>query len=745
MSKIAIPEETKKWFNNYALGASIFIDKYALREQTVDNTPGTLLEFIPPNMWHRLAWNLANMETTQELKDEWFNKFSSLFSDWKFVAGGRINAGVGDGSRKKTPLNCYLSKIRDDSIDAIFTAAKEAAKTYSYGGGWGTNLSPLRPRGSVVNNASSTSTGAVSFMYLYDTTTAIIGQDGRRGALMLMLRVDHPDIFEFVSIKSDATHTNIKNANISVQISDAFMQAVLDDTDFDLVWKRKTIDVKVTIKAKKLWDKIIHEAWAHAEPGLLFWDTIKRWSPTEYFAPVEGVNPCSEQALEDNGACCLGSVNMTSVVKNPFSEKCSIDYDLLKTLVEHSVRLLDNVIDYAVPRQPLPNQSKALLRGRRIGLGVMGLADMLCMMRTRYDSPASISLCDKVMDFIKNTAYQYSSLLAKEKGTFLGYNKKKHLANLFIQGLDPKTIKMIEENGLRNSCILSIAPTGSISNMIGVSGGMEPIFALNYVRRSESLNQKSFEVAHPLVAKYFELHPTETVLPDYFVDAHSINPFARVKVQAAIQKHVDSAISSTVNLPKDAPETLVGAIYMEAWKAGLKGITVYVDGSRDGILQKSEEKKEPKHPAGIMSAHQVEIPTPSGKLYLHASQTESGDLHDVFLNIGKSGANEKADAEAIGRLISLCIEHGCPVDNIIKTLSNIKGSDVIWQDGRQIFSLPDGVAKALKKLVNHKKHRVEEAYNPNYETCPVCGQKTLEVTGGCACCKSPDCAYSKCT
>ncbi len=742
--QIEIPDETLKFFENDQLRARVFIEKYALKDLKMN-----LLEKTPEQMWKRVAKAISDVE--KENNELWNEKFYKVLKDFRFVPGGRILATAGDPFRRKTPFNCYVSAIRDDSIEAIFTALYESARTYSWGGGWGTDLSTLRPRGAIVHNAASHSTGAVSFMNLFSEVTGTIGQDGRRGALMLMIRVDHPDAPEFITVKNDPERRNVRFANISLKITDEFMKAVENDEDFTLRFENDVVSkMERKVKARDLWNKIVKNAWSCAEPGVLFWDRIKSESPSEYFAPLVATNPCGEIPLEDGGACCLGSINLTKFVKEPFTEKASLDWGKLDETVRTATRFLDDVIEYGLDRQPLEIQRKAAENGRRIGLGTMGLADMLAMLRMRYDTPESIDFLDKLFDRIKNVSYQESTLIAREKGSFKAFNLSKHMKNPFVQRLWKKTRDMIRENGLRNVTLLSIAPTGSISAMAGVTSGIEPMFAFSYTRRSESLSQKEFKVYHPLVKKYMEEFNIENEddLPDYFVSAHEVNPYYRVKLQGTIQKHVDNAISSTINLPNNASQETISDIYMQAWKAGCKGITVYRDGSRDAILSVNDKKgKKTKRKSDFseeifLDAKRIKLQTPKGSLYLTASFDSNKKLREVFVQIGKSGADEKADAEAIGRLISLYLQNDGDPEDVINTMEGIQGRDVAWFKGLKIYSLPDAIAKGLRFILQGKFEPRKEQNSDGFEICPRCGQRTLIRENGCYRCLN--CLYSRC-
>ena len=746
--EVRLPSETLAAFGGDELRARVFYEKYALRD-----TEGRQIEKVPQDMWRRVARELASPEADEERRKEWASRFYWLLEDYRFVPGGRVLFGAGQ-SRKSTLLNCYFFKIREDSIEAIFDWCKEAARTYSFGGGVGTDISVLRPKGAPVNNSAIYSSGSVSFMELLSTTTGTIGQAGRRGALMITIWVDHPDVMDFIDVKRDLKRVNF--ANISVKISDDFMRAVETDGDFLLRFKNEKAEVNRTVRARDVWKSLIKGAWQSAEPGVLFWDTIKRDSTTEYNGmEVQGVNPCSEQTLESYGCCCLGSVNLSAFVKDTFTERANIDWDSLTRATQYGVRFLDNVLDYNAERHPLTQQKDASLWSRRVGVGITGLGDMLIKLGLKYDEDSTIGFVDHLFERIKNVIYDYSSDLAKEKGSFPAFDAEKHLAQPFVSRLDGKVKEKIRAQGIRNAAVTTIPPVGSGSILAGTSSGVEPVFALFYTRRSKSLSEGEFKVFHPLVKEYMATTGAgdEKELPSYFVTAHQIKPEMRVKMQATIQKHIDTAISSTVNLPEEITAEEVEKIYLLAWRMGCKGITVYREGSREGILETEKVAKKAEAPEGaaferprMMEGRTLKLKLPQGGLYLTAN-LDDGELKEVFVTLGKSGGDEKADAEALGRLISLYLQHGGDIGSVISTLKGIKGKYVSWDEGTQLTSIPDAIAKALELLtLNHvvKESGFPTEGNPRSlgGTCPDCHENTLVFENGCYHCGS--CGYSKC-
>ena len=748
--EVRLPEETLAAFGGDELRARVFYEKYALRD-----AQGKQVEKVPSDLWRRVARELAAPERDEEKKKEWASKFYWLLEDYRLVPGGRILFGAGQ-PRKSTLLNCYFFKIKEDSIEAIFEWCKEAARTYSYGGGVGTDISVLRPRGAPVNNSAIYSSGSVSFMELLSTTTGTIGQAGRRGALMITIRVDHPDVMDFINVKKDLKKVNY--ANISVKITDDFMRAVEADAEFQLRFKNEKVEVTRNVKARDVWKSLIKGAWQSAEPGVLFWDSIKRDSTTEYNGmEVQGVNPCSEQTLESYGCCCLGSVNLSAFVKQPFTEKASIDWESLTRATQYGVRFLDNVLDYNAEKHPLHEQKDASLRSRRIGVGITGLGDMLIKLGLKYDEDSTIGFVDHLFERIKNLIYDYSTELGAEKGSFPAFNAEKHLAQPFVARLDEKVKDKIRAQGIRNAAITTIPPVGSGSILAGCSSGVEPVFALFYTRRSKSLSEGEFKVFHPLVKEFMAATTTKdgAQLPSYFVTSHQIKPEMRVKMQATIQKHIDTAISSTVNLPQEITPEEVERIYMLAWRSGCKGITVYREGSREGILEtdkvakKAERAQESFARPKVMEGRTLKLKLPQGGIYVTANLV-NGEVKEVFVTLGKSGGDEKADAEALGRLVSLYLQHGGDVKSVISTLKGIKGKYVSWDEGTQLLSIPDAVSKALELLTLN--HVVKESTTPleavsskgsaRGGTCPDCQESTLFFENGCYRCGS--CGYSKC-
>lgn len=527
-----------------------------------------------------------------------------LIRQKKFLFGGRILAsrGLGEYGKKVTYSNCYVLEAPNDSIEGIFDTAKKLARTFSYGGGVGIDISKLRPRGAVVNNSAETTSGAVSFMDLYSLTTEIIGQRGRRGALMISMDVNHPDIEEFIDIKTDLE--KVTKANISIRVTDDFMNAVVNKELFDCTFYVEDSGETIikTVDAYNLFKKFAKNNWDFAEPGVLFWDSIENnnlMSEDDTFK-YAGTNPCAEEPLPAGGSCLLGSINLSEFVLNPFKEGACFDIERMSKAVRESVIALNDVLDEGLDLHPLEEQRESVGKYRQIGLGVMGIADMLIKLGVRYGSNESLELCDSIAKIILNESVKQSALIAKEKGSFSEFKYDKvSKSKFYIDNLDDVAKEMVEKYGLRNSQLLTIAPTGSISTMIGVSGGIEPMFNLSYVRKTESLHDEDvyYKVYTPIVKEYMKIHDItdEDDLPNFFVTAMNLSSVDRIKMQSVWQKYIDASISSTVNLPVEATVEDVLNIYVEAWKAGLKGITIFRDGcKRSGILlnEKPTEDEE---------------------------------------------------------------------------------------------------------------------------------------------------------
>lgn len=562
------------------------------------------------------GWNMSDLQRDiyekkyrydSETFDDFLNRVSGgnnpikkAIKDKRFMPAGRILAGRGldKFGRKITLSNCYVMPKVEDNIESIFDTAKYLARTYSYGGGVGLTLSKLRPKGSRVNNAASTTTGAVSFMDLYSMVTGLIGMRGRRGALMLNLDCNHPDIEDFINVKNDLKKVNY--ANISVNVDDKFMEAVRDDLDYELYFKVESTgeEIKDTIKARDLYRKLAINNWNMAEPGILYKDNIDSWhmmSNDETFE-FAGVNPCAEETLPAFGSCNLSSINLSNFVKDPFTKYARFEFEKFGQIVRDGVVYLNEVLDDNMELHPLVQQREMSRDLRQIGLGIMGLADMFIKMGVRYGSNESLSLIHQMGRTMVNEALRASALLAEKDGPFPRFNLDAILESKFIQeNADKDVIELIKEHGLRNSQLLTIPPTGSISTLIGCSNGVEPIFQVSYTRKSESLHIEDtyYKVFTPIIKDYMDENGIsyEEDLPDFIITTSNLDYKERIEVQATWQQYIDASISSTVNVPYEFSVEDVEDLYMYAWEKGLKGITIYRDGcARSGILITNKNK-----------------------------------------------------------------------------------------------------------------------------------------------------------
>lgn len=718
-----LTKETSDFFSDDLLRARVFLDKYALKSRN-----GRVIEKTPMEMWHRVAKEIAKMEKTDGLRSEWEEKFYWLLSDFRFIPGGRILFGAGN-PRNVTLLNCYVIPVKEDKLESIFDWMKEAARTYSFGGGVGTDISILRPRGSRVNNAAFTSTGSVSFMDLFSLTTGTIGQSGRRGALMITIRDSHPDIMDFIRVKRNLK--SVRYANISVKVSDALMRAVEKDEPFDLHFENDKVKVHRTVRAREIWNDLVQGARDWAEPGVIFWDTLKRESTSEYNGmEVISTNPCAEIPLDSYGCCCLGNINLSKFVEDEFRETAKVNWNALERAARYGIRFLDNVLDYSADKHPLHAQTETSLLSRRIGLGFTGLGDMLCQLRLKYDTDQAIEFVDQLFERIKNIAYDESVNVGLEKGTFRNYDRDKHMSSPFIQRLSGQVLDRVRAHGLRNVAVLTVPPVGSGASLAGTTSGVEPIFDLSYTRRSESLSQEYFKVYHPLVDRYIKTFglKDDSELPDFFITAHNITAEKRVMMQAAIQKHIDHSISSTVNIPRESTTEDVSKIYFHAWKMGCKGITVYREGSREGILISKEESKrksaesntaiQPKENAPatvslprlrpkVTEGRTERVETPRGPIYVTINEDDLG-LCEIFVR------SLDAEAEIAGRLSSLLLRANIDPREIIEQLWRVRSREVAFDRSIDGISVPittvsQGIALAIGRYL------YGDSFNPQKE------------------------------
>ena len=780
------------------LGEKIFIDRYALKEhnnfvigdrvlalgqlgtvlslsddtvelklsngETIKEKKNNAVKPIetPEGMAKRVAVAVAQAE---ENKGKWTAEFFHLMNDFKFIPGGRILAAAGNDSLSF--YNCFVIPSPKDCRVGIVSTLQTMIEIMSRGGGVGINISSLRPKGATVLGVSGRSSGSVSWGALYSFATGLICQGGsRRGALCLVMNDWHPDILEFVSSKRK--EGEIRNANISVAISDAFMEAVEKDDSWDLVFpdtQHKEYDslwkgdlqkweamgypvVKhMTIKAKELFQMIVENAWGNGEPGVWFIDKANAMSNSHYLCKLNCTNPCFEEPLPDWGVCCLGSLNLPA-----FFHQDEIAWSELEKAIIVAVRFLDDVID--VTPYFHPEVEKRQKDERRIGLGTMGLAEVLIRLRLRYGSEESLAFISNLYRFIAETAYLASVQLAKEKGAFPSFTPA-FLDSGFMKRMPKRIIADIRKHSIRNMTILTQAPTGATATMVNTSTGIEPFFDWRYVRKSQIGADEEYVKVY---ADWKEKKNEE--LPDYFVKTSDITVDEHVGVQATVQRWVDASISKTVNLPSNATKDDVGNVFKKLYESGCKGGTVYRDGSRNEQVLTRHEK--PSILALLPYKRQgatVSMKTPSGTAHITMNHDKSGQPFEVFIEIGKGGSSLKAMAEAIGRLISLIfrLEPIPPKDRalqIIDQLSGIGGARSVGFGKNKVLSLPDAISKALAEhydksregktggLDDHYRDTSRLDGSLNADICPVCGQSSFVREEGCVHCLS--CGYSEC-
>lgn len=704
------------------LSQKVFLDRYSLKDE--DGNP---VEQTPEEMWKRVARGISDVEK-KDVRAHWRREFYNVMKDFKFLPGGRIFAGAGTGY-DVTYYNCFVIPSPKDSRDGILDNLKSMIEIMARGGGVGLNLSSLRPRGARVKKVNGFSSGPINWAELYSLATKDIVQQGgsRRGALMLMLHDWHPDVEEFITVKQDLTKIN--GANLSVCVSDAFMEAVKKDADWDLVypdlddpqydakwdgnldlWKKSGGKVKVhkTIKASYLWNLICEAAWRSAEPGLHFLERSNKRSNTWYFEHLIATNPCGEQPLSAWAVCNLGAMNLVAYVKNG-----KFDYDSFGKDVQVATRFLDNVIDSTA--YFLPENEKCAKDIRRTGLGIMGLGDALIMMKLRYGAEESLPVIDKIFKTLRDNAYIASTEIAKEKGSFPKFEKEKYLEGFHIKAL-PKSIKdRIMKNGIRNAVLLTIAPTGTTSLLAGTTSGIEPVYEFEFIRKSKLGVDKLY---HPLYDAWRAQHPGE-IRPDYFVSANDLSPMDHAKVQAIAQEYIDSSISKTVNAPNGHTINDVKDLYMAAYDMGMKGITYMRDGSRQGVLQREEKKEEKKEeeikrsPAisrrpMVMHGLTYKTQTPLGDAFVTLNSDDNNNPFEMFITIGKSGSDVAAMTDALGRIISLVLRLQSPVESrervrqIVAQLSGIGGMRSVGFGPNRVRSVPDALAKVLAEQFEFK-------------------------------------------
>ena len=739
--------------------------KYRLKDQN-----GAFLEHTVEDTWRRIAVALSKAEANPK---KWESIFYDSLTDFKFLPAGRIIAGSGT-ARNVTLFNCFVMGVIPDSMSGIFDMLKEAALTMQQGGGIGYDFSTIRPKGSIVKGIAADASGPVSFMDVWDSMCRTIMSAGsRRGAMMATMRCDHPDIEEFIAAKSDSK--KLRMFNLSVLVSDAFMEALKKGEDWRLTFNDKIYKV---IKAADLWDKIMRATYNYAEPGVIFIDRINEANNLRYCEIITATNPCGEQPLPPYGACLLGSINLARLVEYPFGENAHLDVSQLENLVATAVRMMDNVIE--VSQFPLEVQKLEALNKRRIGLGVTGLADALLMVGLRYGSDEAVEKTEEWMKLIARASYKASINLAKEKGAFSLFDPEKLIASGNMKQMDDDIKQAVRKFGIRNALLTSIAPTGTISLYAGnVSSGIEPVFAYSYTRKvlqndGSHIEEEVVDYAVQMWRDKFG----DAQLPDYFVSAQNLTPSDHVKMQAAAQKWVDSSISKTINCPEDISFDDFKEVYMQAYDTGCKGCTTYrpneVTGSVLSVASEEKPKSEKEIDGEVIyMSEPLERPnTLDGNTYKlrwpdseHAIYVTINDIivndqrrpFEVFIN----SKNMEHFAWTVGltRMISAVFRRGGDVSFVVDELKAVfdpRGG--AWVNGKYIPSILAAIGGVLEEhmvkigfiinsdeMLSHQKgdlSKVEKLKRLKQKSCTSCGQFDLQMIEGCMTCRS--CGYSKC-
>ncbi len=752
--------------------------KYRLKAQ--DGTP---VDGTVEDTWRRIARALAMVEADPGL---WEERFYDALADFRYLPAGRIVAGAGTG-RSVTLFNCFVMGTIPDSMSGIFEALREAALTMQQGGGIGYDFSTIRPKGADVTGVAADASGPLSFMDVWDAMCRTIMSAGsRRGAMMATMRCDHPDIEAFIDAKADPAR--LRMFNVSVLVTDPFMDAVKADGPWDLTFGGK---VYKTVRARDLWNRIMRATYDYAEPGVIFIDRINAANNLAYVEEIAATNPCGEQPLPPYGACLLGSVNLARLVPAPFTEGAALDEDALDELTRTAVRMMDNVVDAS--RFPLPEQAEEARNKRRIGLGVTGLADALLMVGARYGSDEAVALTDRWLHRIARAAYLASVDLAKEKGAFPLFDAEKFLASGSMQGMDEDVRQAVARHGIRNALLTSIAPTGTISLLAGnVSSGIEPVFAFAYTRKvlQKDGSRTEEEVVDYAVHLWRQLHG-DAPLPAHFVDAQTLAPQDHVRMQAAAQRWIDSSISKTINVPADIGFEAFKDVYLQAWDMGCKGCTTYrpndVTGSVLSISAKETDTPQapreevvqtpgvaPEHPHGDVVYISEPLDRPAaleGQTYKlqwpdspHAIYITLNDIiiqnhrrpFEIFIN--SKNMEHYAWTVALTRMISAVFRRGGDVSFVVEELKAVfdpRGG--AWLEGKYVPSILAAIGGVIER------HLVEIGFiageglglktdpraqvavvggAPKGSSCPSCGEPDLRMSEGCLTCGA--CGYSKC-
>jgi ribonucleoside-diphosphate reductase alpha chain len=755
--------------------------KYRLKQP--DGTP---VDGDIASTWARVALAAARAEAPDNQRSAAL-RFAGALAGHKFLPAGRILAGAG-ADRSVTLFNCFVMGAIPDSMDGIFSGLREAALTLQQGGGIGYDFSTLRPKGALVKGVGADASGPVSFMEVWDAMCRTIMSAGsRRGAMMATLACDHPDIEDFIDAKRESGRLTM--FNLSVLVSDAFMDAVKRDGDWDLKFGGK---VYRTLRARELWDRITRATYDYAEPGVIFIDRINAQNNLGYCETIHATNPCGEQPLPPYGACLLGSINLAQLVKNPFGADATLDEDELARLTTTAIRFLDDIID--VSRFPLPEQQAEAKAKRRIGLGVTGLADALIFCRTRYGSTESIVLIERWLKVLSHAAYRASAELAKEKGAFPLFDAHEFLKRPHIMALPEDIRVQIAAHGIRNGLLTSIAPTGTISLFAGnVSSGIEPVFAYTYTRKILKADGTRIEedVSDYAYRKFRALFGEDTALPDYFVNAQELSPQDHLAVQAAAQKYIDSSISKTINVPVDISFEAFKDVYLKAYEMGCKGCTTYRPSEARGSVltltpgpTPSVENNEPDLPLALPVAPRMR--EEGGVVYMtqpldrpevligqtykikwadldHAFYITINDIEkdgrrrpfEIFIN--SKNMEHYAWTVALTRMISAVFRRGGDVSFVVDELKAVfdpRGGQ--WMNAHYVPSILAAIGEVIERHLvatgfmaarEHPAHDDVQAVAVNAEGaparyCPRCGQPGLVKVEGCDTCVS--CGYSRC-
>ena len=738
--------------------------KYRMKDAEGQPVDGTV-----EDSWRRVARDLARVEADPAA---WEDRFYAALEDFKYLPAGRILAGAGTG-RAVTLFNCFVMGTIPDSMGGIFDMLKEAALTMQQGGGIGYDFSTIRPRGAVVKGVAADASGPLSFMDVWDAMCRTIMSAGsRRGAMMATMRCDHPDIESFIEAKQDSAR--LRMFNLSVLVTDPFMEAVRAGASWDLVFEGR---VYRTVDALDLWNRIMRATYDYAEPGVIFIDRINRANNLHYAETIAATNPCGEQPLPPYGACLLGSVNLARLVSDPFTDAARLDADALDDLVRTAIRMMDNVVDAS--KFPLPQQQAEAQAKRRIGLGVTGLADALLMLGLRYGADDAVAQTRAWMKAIARSAYLASVDLAREKGSFPLFDAEKFLASGFMSRMDDDVRAAIAEHGIRNALLTSIAPTGTISLYAGnVSSGIEPVFAYAYTRKvlQKDGSRTEEEVVDYAVQMWRDLHG-DAPLPGYFVNAQTLAPRDHVAMQAAAQEWVDSSISKTINCPEDIGFEDFKDVYMAAWDLGCKGCTTYRPNDVTGsvLSVSAAEDKTPEadtgaevvyltepldRPASLEgSTYKLKWPGSEHAIYITVNDiVQAGHRRPFEVFINSKNMEHFAWTVALTRMISAVFRRGGDVSFVVEELKAVfdpRGG--AWMAGRYVPSILAaiggvierhmiatgfiaGEGMGLKADPQAELMAVGEA--PRGPACPSCGQFGMRMVEGCMTC--PSCGHSKC-